>query len=93
LGWSSSKYVYQGNNYNNETISKEINEKTNEAISKAVEEIKNSQKTDEEMERLIYNVVSKTKEIENNIKSNKKIKDFIIEYLKQNKTATIDEIN
>lgn len=79
------KHVYSSGSDNlaNKQITKEIEEKTSSAIHNLINEIKSSQKTDEELEKLISNVISKSKQAEMDIKI-KIIKEKVLQYLKDN---------
>ena len=79
------KHAYKNVNetIDSEKVTKEIEEKTLQVVIKAVEEIKTNQKSDKELEKLILNIINKSKELEESVKMNV-ISEEIIYLLKKN---------
>lgn len=79
------KYVYSDRakpEFNDEIL-KEIEIKTNKAITNVVHEITSNQKTDEELEELIVNTISKAKQLEKEVVTSA-LRELILKYLKKN---------
>ncbi|MEO2214570.1 hypothetical protein ABGV40_27240 [Paenibacillus amylolyticus] len=82
------KHVYSKSNISvNSDLGLEIEDKTNIAVSKAVDEIRRSQKTEEELEELINSVIKRSKEVEKSI-THSAIRETVIEFLKINGEST-----
>jgi len=88
------KHVYGSSNdmqNDNDKIEEEINKKTLLEVAATIEEIKSSQKTDTDLQRIIMNVIESSKNNEKIVKSNI-IRDEILSYLKVKGKASFDEV-
>ncbi|NFG24864.1 hypothetical protein FDF11_13285 [Clostridium botulinum] len=89
------KHVYSGSNEmqnNNEKIEKEINKKTLSEVAATVEEIKSSQKTDTELQKIIMDIIESSKNNANVVKRNI-IRDEVRSYLKVKGKTSFGEVN
>ena len=88
------KHVYMGNDTGKEfkeEIEKNIEMKTKEVVSGAVVELRKEQKSDEEIEELVMELISKSKKLESEVKTNI-IKEEILKYLEMNSGVSYGEL-
>ncbi len=86
------KHVYSSSNSSpTESISKQVEKETSEIVSRVVNEIRQNQKSDEELEKIILNMISKSKQLEQDAKLNT-IRDILLAYLKIHNGATFKQI-